>query len=152
MDACGPMPYRETTEAQSPMNKIVLTLALLAVPAFAQGQDDAVRAQAATVLAKHKHPKLSTQLADLRRAASQRTQPPAPGERIEAPPRFDVETLPKSIRDAIRAGQMHITKDAAVQVYIEVMEINPANLATLEAHGVKAQIIGRPNPDKAKGE
>src|SRR6266446_8142076 len=137
MDACGPMPYRETTEAQSPMNKIVLTLALLAVPAFAQGQDDAARTQAsATVLAKHKHPKLSTQLADLRRAASQRTQPPAPGERIEAPPRFDVETLPKSIRDAIRAGQMHITKDAAVQVYIEVMEINPANLATLEAHGV----------------
>jgi len=136
------------------MNKIVLTLALLAVPAFAQGQDDAARAQAsATVLAKHsKDPKLSTQLADLRRAASQRTQPPAPGERTEAPPRFDVETLPKSIRDAVRAGQMRITQDAAVQVYIEVIEINPANLVTLEAHGVKAEIIGKPKPDKARGE
>ncbi len=98
------------------MNKIVLTLALLAVPAFAQGQDDAARAQAsATVLAKHKHPKLSTQLADLRRAASQRTQPPAPGERIEPPPRFDVETLPKSIRDAVRAGQMRITNDVPIR-------------------------------------
>jgi len=153
MDAGGAMPYRETTEAQSPMNKIVLTLALLAVPAFAQGQDDAARAQAsATVLAKHKHPKLSTQLADLRRAASQRTQPPAPGERIEPPPRFDVETLPKSIRDAVRAGQMRITNDAAVQVYIEVREITAANLESLQALGVKVEIIGRPNPDKAKGE
>src|SRR6267378_5594544 len=111
------------------MNKIVLTLALLTVPAFARGQDDAWRAQAsATVLAKHKHPKLSTQLADLRRTTSQRTQPPSPGEKIEAPPRFDVETLPKSIRDAVRAGQMRVTKDATVQVYIEVIEINPANL------------------------
>ncbi len=134
------------------MNKIVLTLALLAVPAFAQGQDDAVRAQAATVLAKHKHPKLSTQLADLRRAASQRTQPPAPGERIEAPPRFDMETLPKSIRDAVRAGQMRITKDAAVQVYIEVREITATNLESLQALGVMVEIIGRPDPNKAKGE
>jgi len=135
------------------MNKIVLTLALLAVPTFAQGQDDAARSQAsATVLARHKHPKLSTQLADLRRAASQRTQPPTPGEKIEAPPRFDVETLPKSIRDAVRAGQMRITKDAAVQVYIEVREITAANLESLQALGVKVEIIGRPNPDKAKGE
>jgi len=135
------------------MNKIVLTLALLAVPTFAQGQDDAARSQAsATVLARHKHPKLSTQLADLRRAASQRTQPPTPGEKIEAPPRFDVETLPKSIRDAVRAGQMRITKDAAVQVYIEVREITANNLESLQALGVMVEIIGRPNPDKVKGE
>src|SRR5438046_10606256 len=118
------------------MNKVVLTLALIAVPAFAQGQDDAARAQAsATVLAKHKHPKLSTQLADLRRAASQRSQPPAPGEKIEIPPHFDVETLPDSIRDAVRAGQMHITTDAAVQVYIEVGELTAGNPGSLEAIG-----------------
>jgi len=134
------------------MNKIVvLILALLvAAPAFAQ--DGPARTEAIAGGPKHKHPKLSTHLADLRRAVSQRTQPPTPGERTQAATRFDVESLPKSVRDAVRAGQMHITKDAEVQVYIEVTEINPANLAALEAHGVKAEIIGKPHPDKAKGE
>src|SRR5260370_15404569 len=47
---------------------------------------------------------------------------------------------------------MRITNDAEVQVYIEVREITAANLESLEALGVKAQIIGRPNPDKAKGD
>jgi len=134
------------------MNKIVvLALALLvAAPAFAQ--DGPARTEAIAGGPRHKHPKLGTHVADLRRAVSQRTQPPTPGERIQAATRFDVESLPKSIRDAVHAGQMHITKDAEVQVYIEVREITAANLESLEALGVKAQIIGRPNPDKAKGE
>ncbi len=136
------------------MNKIALTLALLvATPVFGQvGQDDPARTEASFAGPKHKHPKLSTHVADLRRAVPQRVQPPTPGEKIEAPLRFDVETLPKPIRDAVRAGQMRITKDAEVQVYIEVSEVTPANLKSLEALGVKAQIIGRPKPDTTKGE
>src|SRR3989442_14079080 len=76
----------------------------------------------------HKHPKLSTQVAHLKRAVPQNTQPPAPGERIASPPGFAVEKLPKSIRDAVHAGQMHITNDAEVQVYISVSEISERNL------------------------
>src|SRR5258706_12784746 len=152
MDACGAMPYRE--RRRRTMNKLVLTLALLiTAPAFAQiSQDDPLRTETVAGGPRHKHPKLSTHVADLRRAVSQRTQPPTPGERIEAPPRFDVKTLPKSVRDAVRAGQMHITKNAEVQVYIEGKKNTPANLESLQALGVKVEIIGRPNPDKAKGE
>ena len=74
------------------MNKIVvLTLALLvAAPAFAQ--DGPARTEAIAGGPRHKHPKLSTHVADLRRAVSQRTQPLTSGEKIEASPRFDAET------------------------------------------------------------
>lgn len=62
-----------------------------------------------------KHPKLSTPLAELAQAVPQHTGAVAQGQQITAPPGFSVEGLPKSLRDAIRARQMHITKNAEVQ-------------------------------------
>src|SRR5439155_3485123 len=98
----------------------------------------------------HKHPKLSTQIAHLRRAVSQNMQPPAPGERIASPPGFAVGKLPKSIRDAVRAGQMHITNDAEVQVYISVSEISERNLEQLRLCGVVIQLVGSPDQKPGK--
>lgn len=100
----------------------------------------------------HKHPKLSTHLADLALAVPQRTAPLAQGERVGAPEGFSVAKLPKSVRDVIKAGQMHVNDKGEVQVYIELNEITPENLAQLHSYGVTAQIIGKPKPDKSKGE
>src|SRR5258707_4806994 len=103
------MPYRE--RRRRTMNKLVLSLALLiTAPAFAQiSQDDPLRTETVAGGPRHKHPKLSTHVADLRRAGSHRTQPPPPGERIEAPPRLDVKTLPKFVPDPVRPGQVRLS-------------------------------------------
>jgi hypothetical protein len=99
-----------------------------------------------------KNPKLSTQLADLARAVPQRGTALVPGERVTAPPGFSIAKLPKSARDAIKAGQMKVSDKGEVQVYIEVNQITPENLAQLRSWGVTIQILGEPKPDKKKGE
>lgn len=99
-----------------------------------------------------KNPKLSTQLADLARVIKQRGTPLAPGERVTAPAGFSIAKLPKSARDAIKAGQMKVNEKGEVQVYIEVNQISPENLAQLRSWGVTIQILGEPKPDKKKGE
>jgi hypothetical protein len=99
-----------------------------------------------------KHPKLSTPLVELARTVPQHTGPVAEGQRITAPLDFSVETLPKSLRDTVHTGRMHITGDGEVQVYIEVTEITDAALEQLRGLGVIIQIVGQPKPDKSKGE
>lgn len=98
----------------------------------------------------HKHPKLSTQIADLARAVPQRTAPLAPGENFS--PGFSIAKLPKSARDAIKAGHMKVSDTGEVQVYIELNEITSENLDQLRSYGVTVQIIGKPKPDKSKSE
>jgi hypothetical protein len=100
----------------------------------------------------YKNPKLSTQIADLRRAIPQTHGKVVAGQKIGAPAGFAVERLPKSLQDAIHAGRMQITHDAEVQAYIEVTAITRERLQRLQALGVKVQIIAVPNPDKSKGE
>lgn len=99
-----------------------------------------------------KNPKLSTQIANLARGVAQRGTPLAPGERLTAPPGFSIAKLPKSARDAIKAGLMKVSDKGEVQVYIEVNQITPVNLSQLQSSGVTIQILGEPKPDKKKGE
>jgi hypothetical protein len=99
-----------------------------------------------------KNPKLSTPLASLSRNVKQETARPAVAEAIRPPSGFAVETLPKPLRDAVHAGQMHVTNNGEVQVYIEMTAIDPQNLNELRSFGITVQIIGEPKPDKRKGE
>jgi hypothetical protein len=99
-----------------------------------------------------KNPKLSTPLSLLSRNVKQETARPAVAEAVRPPSGFAVETLPKSLRDAVHAGQMHVTNNGEVQVYIEMTAVDPQNLDGLRSYGVTVQIIGDPKPDKSKGE
>jgi hypothetical protein len=112
------------------------------------------RAQGASEIAQkpQKNPKLSTQLVLLSRSVKQETERPAVAGAVSAPAGFSKEALPKVLRDAIRAGQMQVTKTAEVLTYIEVSETNPQNLSELRNLGVTIQIIGNSKPDKTKGE
>lgn len=99
-----------------------------------------------------KNPKLSTPLVLLSLSVKQESSRPAAAGAISPPAGFSTETLPKPLRDAIRAGQMHVTKNGEVQVYIEVSAAAPQNLDELRSFGVTVEIIGEPKPDKSKGE
>jgi Subtilase family len=113
----------------------------------------AVPASPSTPAKKHtKHPKLSTQIADLARAVPQRTTPLAANERVSVPTGLSVEKLPKSVQDATKAGLMKINANGEVQVYIEFTLLDAQKLDELRTYGVTAQIVGKPSPDKTKGE
>jgi len=99
-----------------------------------------------------KNPKLSTPLVLLSLNVKQETARPAVAKAVRPPVGFSAKMLPKPLRDAIHAGQMHITKNGEVQVYIEVSAVSPQNLDELRSYGVTVQIIGEPKPDKTKGE
>jgi hypothetical protein len=88
----------------------------------------------------YKHPKLSTPLADLARSLPQQRGPIPKGQRIAAPPGFSLTTLPKSVRDAVRARMMRINNDAEVQVYILVTEVTEQNLLDLQNAGVRIEL------------
>ncbi|MHB8527717.1 MAG: hypothetical protein ACYDD2_16445, partial [Candidatus Acidiferrales bacterium] len=75
-----------------------------------------------------KNPKLSTPLVLLSMNVKQQKTRPAVAEAVRPPAGFSAKTLPKPLQDAIHAGQMHITKNGEVQVYIEVSAINVQNL------------------------
>src|SRR5215469_2637555 len=100
----------------------------------------------------HKNPKLSTPLQSLSMNVRQETLRPAVAEAVRPPEGFSRDTLPKALRDAIHAGQMHITENAEVQVYIEMNVIDWRNLDELRSYSVTVQIVGQPKPDKSKGE
>jgi hypothetical protein len=100
----------------------------------------------------HKNPKLSTPLHLLSMNAKQEASRPAVAEAVRPPEGFSRDTLPKALRDAIHAGQMQITENAEVQVYIEMNVTDSQNLDELRSYGVTVQIVGQPKPDKNKGE
>jgi hypothetical protein len=89
------------------------------------------------------NPKLSTELADLAQAVSQRTAPLTPGEKVGRPKGFSVEKLPKSLRDAVHAGAMRINEKGEVQVYIEVTgeTVYGGQVSQLSALGATPQRI-----------
>jgi len=64
--------------------------------------------------------KLSTEVAELAQAVTQRNAPLAPGEKVAPPNGFSVEKLPKTVQDAVRAGTMWINEKAEVLVYIDM--------------------------------
>ncbi len=110
------------------------------------------RADVAIKPPPEKNPKLSTQLVDLAKSVPQQTSLPSPQAQRTPPAGFSLTNLPKSARDAIAAGQMKVTDAGEVQVYVELNESSEAALSQLRSYGVTIQIVGRPKPDKAKGE
>ena len=88
----------------------------------------------------YKHPKLSTPLAELARALPQQRGLIPQGQRIAPPTGFSLTTLPKSVRDAVRARMMRINNDAEVQVYILVTEVTEQNLRELQNAGVRIEL------------
>ena len=121
-------------------------------PPFAvlQSMSPVVQEASAVEPGPYKHPKLSTPLADLARSLSQQRGRIPEGQRTAPPPGFSLETLPKSVSDAVRARMMRINKDAEVQVYIEVSEVTDENVNALRALGLTVEIVGEPKPDKTK--
>jgi hypothetical protein len=99
-----------------------------------------------------KNPKLSTPLVVLSQSVNQEKARPAIAGAVKPPEGFSTETLPKSLRDAIRARQMRVTNNGEVQVYIELSSVAPQNLEELRSFDVTIQIVGRPEPDKSKNE
>ena len=99
-----------------------------------------------------KNPKLSTPLVLLSQSVKQESARPAVASAVRPPEGFSTESLPKPLRDAIHARQMHVTNNGEVQAYIELNSVAPQNLEELRGLGVIIQIVGRPEPDKSKGE
>lgn len=99
-----------------------------------------------------KNPKLSTPLVLLSQSIKQESARPAVAGAVRPPEGFSTETLPKSLRDAIHARQMHVTNNCEVQVYIELTSVASQNLEELRSFGVTIQIVGRPERDKSKSE
>jgi hypothetical protein len=99
-----------------------------------------------------KNPKLSTPLVLLSLSVKQENVRPTAAVPAGPPAGFSTEALPKPLRDAIHARQMHVTSNGEVQVYIEVSAIDTQNLSELGSLGVTAQVIGNSKPDKSKGE
>jgi hypothetical protein len=99
-----------------------------------------------------KNPKLGTPLVVLSKSVEQASVRPAVAGSVKPPTGFSTETLPKPLRDAIRARQMRVTKNGEVQVYIELNSVAPQNLEELRSYGVTVQIVGKPEPDKSVGE
>ena len=89
-----------------------------------------------------KDPKLASPLAELTRVAAA----------SQTPSVFSEESLPRGIRDGMRAGRIRITSNGEIQVYVELDEISSEKMQILRGLGAKLQIIGKPGPDKARGE
>lgn len=87
-----------------------------------------------------KHPKLTTPLAQLARSTPQLRGPIPQGQRVAPPPGFSMETLPKSVQDAMRARMMRINKAGEVQVYILLTEVTDSNLQELRNAGVRIEL------------
>ena len=100
-----------------------------------------------------KDPKLCSLLRQLRDEVPQTEDVPLSREQpAEGARRFSAEKASKPIADALRARLMRINENGEVQVYIELSAINSETLAALAALGTQVQIIGKPAPDRGKGE
>ena len=100
-----------------------------------------------------KDPRLSSLLRQLRDEVPQEVgTPSSPPQPAEAARRLSVGEASKPIADALRARLMRINENGDVQVYIELSAINNENLAALAALGAQIQMIGKPAPDRGKGE
>jgi hypothetical protein len=82
--------------------------------------------------------KLAGPLADLARTVPQERG--AAAKLRQAPRNFNIESMPKSARDAVTTRMMRINSSGEVQVYVLVTEINDDNLKQLESAGVTLQL------------
>jgi hypothetical protein len=99
-----------------------------------------------------KDPKLSAPLSILLHAVPQREGPPRLTEQSGPQPSFSPDGLPKSITDRLQTRRMRITSKGEVQVYIELNDLSDENIQVLRSLGLSVQIIGKPAPNRSKGE
>ncbi|MGA2628826.1 MAG: choice-of-anchor D domain-containing protein [Terriglobia bacterium] len=83
--------------------------------------------------------KLATVLADLAQAVSP-TAAPGKAQRAPAEAGFSLESMPKSVRDAVHGRHLRINTSAEVQVYILMTAVTDENLRQLAAQGVTVEI------------
>lgn len=84
--------------------------------------------------------KLATVLAEMARAYSPQA-PPVPALRGTEPPAFSLESMPKSVRDAVRTRLMRVNSLGEVQVYIMMNPVTDERLRDLAARGVTMEIV-----------
>lgn len=87
--------------------------------------------------------KLATILADLAQAVSPAAAP-APAVRAPAAAGFSLESMPKSVRDAVHGRHLRINAGAEVQVYILMNAVTDENLRALRAQGATVEIADGP--------
>src|SRR5207249_10491752 len=66
------------------------------------------------------------------------------GERVAPPPGFEIEVLPKSVRDAARGRMLRLNQNAEVQVYLHLAEVTDDHLRELRAAGAAIEITDAP--------
>src|SRR5262245_35320579 len=81
-------------------------------------------------------PRLATVLSDLATVVPQELSSVPLG----APRSVTTDTLPKSVRDAVRSHRLRIDPAGGVQVYILVTEVSDEVIEALQASGVKIEI------------
>ena len=94
--------------------------------------------------ASPQNPKLTTLLDDLARAVPQQRGAIPVGERVAPPPGFEIEVLPKSVRDAARGRMLRLNQNAEVQVYLHLAEVTDDHLRELRAAGAAIEITDAP--------
>src|SRR5204862_3211505 len=94
--------------------------------------------------ASPQNPKLTTLLDDLARAVPQQRGAIPVGERVAPPPGFEIEVLPKSVRDAARGRMLRLNQNAEFQVYLHLAEGTDDHLRELRAAGAAIEITDAP--------
>lgn len=84
--------------------------------------------------------KLTTILAELARSVPQE-QGRVPARRAANATGLSTETLPQSVRDAMRHRLLRINSNAEAQVYILMSAVTEENLSELKANGVAIEIV-----------
>jgi len=129
--------------------RIVTGCVVLAIASLLAASDAAAQATLATAVTS-RDPKLSSILVELREAVPQ-VHAGEGDDRAALVSSFSASKLPRSIRDAVLAGSMHLSAKAQVQVDIQMSSLGEENLAALRELGVTIEIQAEPKATSGSG-